>query len=196
MTGGWYAPADQFAAVISPYLDNLPTPSAQTVTPGSYIDSVQTLGGLNRLNTTGIADIHDTFYAKSLMTPEASPMTIDALNAFMSYAGDTGFTADTVRFDPQKIFSPLFQVYSCSFWRRTGSCNLNFMVVQTLLLTMLQLMPLRLLTGARCLLFNSILHLEVLLSLMMALHCLMVRHLLYTPYGHDGSSSHLFRNGV
>jgi hypothetical protein len=30
------------------------------------------------------------------MTPEASPMTITALNAFMSYLGDTGFTADTV----------------------------------------------------------------------------------------------------
>jgi hypothetical protein len=99
LVGGWYAPADQFAAVITPLLKNLdlPTPSSQTITPGTYIESVQNLGGINRLNTTGIPDVHDTFYAKSLMTPEASPMTLDALNAFMSYLGSAGFTADTVR---------------------------------------------------------------------------------------------------
>ena len=96
LTGGWYAPTDQFAAVITPLLDTLPPPSGQTITPGTYIESVQYLGGLGRLSTSGIADTHDTFYAKSLMTPEASPMTSTALNAFMSYLGDAGFTADTV----------------------------------------------------------------------------------------------------
>jgi hypothetical protein len=52
------------------------------------------------------------------------------------------------------------------------------MVVQTLLSTMLRLMPLRLLTGAQCLLFNSILQvlLETRLSLTMAFHFLMVRY--------------------
>ena len=96
LTGGWYAPADQFAAVIAPFLNTLPTPSEQTVTPGTYIEGAQSVSGINRLNTSGIPDVHDTFYAKSLMTPEASPMTITALNAFMSYLGYTGFTADTV----------------------------------------------------------------------------------------------------
>jgi hypothetical protein len=96
LTGGWYAPADQFAAVIAPFLNTLRTPSEQTVTPGTYIEGAQSVTGTNRLNTSGIPDVHDTFYAKSLMTPEASPMTITALNAFMSYLGDTGFTADTV----------------------------------------------------------------------------------------------------
>ena len=97
LNGGWYASADQFAAVIAPLLNSLPTPSGQTITPGTYIESVQYFGGLGRLNTIGIADTNDTFYAKSLMTPEASPMTATALNALMSYLGDTGFTADTVR---------------------------------------------------------------------------------------------------
>jgi len=95
VTGGWYAPANQFAAVITPFLNTLPKPSAQTITPGTYIESVQSLGGLGRLNTSGIADTHDTFYAKSIMTPEASPMTSKALNAFMTYVGDAGFTANT-----------------------------------------------------------------------------------------------------
>ena len=97
LTGGWYAPADQFAAVIAPLLDNLPPPSGQTVTPGTYIASVQNLGGTNQLNTTGIPDNHDTFYAKSIMTPEASPMTLTALSAFTSYLGNEGFTKDLVR---------------------------------------------------------------------------------------------------
>ena len=48
------------------------------------------------------------------------------------------------------------------------------MVVQTLLSTMLHLMPRRLLTGTQCLLFNSLLRPETLLSLPMALHLLMV----------------------
>lgn len=95
LAGGWYGPADDFDAIIAPYLDELPPPSAQTITPGTYIESVQNLGGLGRLNTNGIPDSNDTFYAKSLMTPEASPMTSTALNAFMSYLGDVGFTADT-----------------------------------------------------------------------------------------------------
>ena len=97
LTGGWYAPPGGFAAVITPYLKNLPTPSRQSVTPGTYIASVENLGNTNQLNTTGVADTHDTFYAKSLMTPEASPMTSEALNAFMSYVGSTGFTTNTVR---------------------------------------------------------------------------------------------------
>jgi hypothetical protein len=97
LVGGYYAPPEGFAAVITPYLNKLPTPSSQSVTPGTYIASVENLGNTNQLNTTGVADGHDTFYAKSLMTPEASPMTSAALNAFMSYAGSTGFKADTVR---------------------------------------------------------------------------------------------------
>jgi hypothetical protein len=97
LVGGWYGPAAEYAAVIAPYLNTLPTPSVQTVTPGTYIASVANLGLPNQLNTTGVPDKPDTFYAKSLMTPEASPMTSAALNAFMTYAATTGFTADTVR---------------------------------------------------------------------------------------------------
>ena len=98
LDGGWYAPADQLEAVIAPLLNTLPTPSSKTITSGTYIESVQFFGGLGgRLNTSGVADKHDTFYAKSLMTPEKAPMTSEALNAFMSYLGDTGFKADTVR---------------------------------------------------------------------------------------------------
>ena len=98
LTGGWYGPPDQLAKVIAPFLNALPPPGGQNISSGTYIESVEILGRLGRLNTTGIPDTRDTFYAKSIMTPEASPMTIKTLNALMSYLGDTGFTAtDTVR---------------------------------------------------------------------------------------------------
>ena len=58
---------------------------------------MQNLGGSNQLNTTGVPDARDTFYAKSLMTPEVSPMTITAFTAFMNYVGSVGFTMDMVR---------------------------------------------------------------------------------------------------
>jgi hypothetical protein len=95
LTGGRYGPSDQFNTFIAPLFNTLPKPSGQTITPGTYIESVQNLGGLGRLNTTG--DTPDTFYAKSIMTPEKAPMSVKALNAFMSYLADPGFTADTVR---------------------------------------------------------------------------------------------------
>ena len=95
--GGWYGPADQFAAVIAPFLKTLPPPSSQNITAGTFIQSAENLGGLNRLNTTGIADKPEAFYAKSIMTPEKEPMSTKAINAFMAYLGDSGYTADTVR---------------------------------------------------------------------------------------------------
>ena len=70
------------------------------------------------------------------------------------------------------------------------------MEAQILLSTMLHLVPRRLLTGAQCLPFNSILRPspETLLSLTMALHCLMVRrYLLHNA--HMNYSSHFIRNG-
>lgn len=97
LTGGWYAPADQFAAVIAPLLSALPQPASNQVTVGTYIDSVQHYGGLGRLNTTGIPDSPNTFYAKSLMTPEGSPMSNASMAAFTNYLANEGFGANTVR---------------------------------------------------------------------------------------------------
>ncbi|KIM45670.1 Glucooligosaccharide oxidase [Hebeloma cylindrosporum] len=95
LTGGWYAPANQFAAVIAPLLAALPKPASQKLTVGTYINSVQYLGGLGRLSTIGIPDSHDTFYAKSLMTPEGSPMSNASNLAFMNYLANQGFGTNT-----------------------------------------------------------------------------------------------------
>ena len=96
ITGGWYAAAERFHSVISPLLAKLPKPSSSTITPGSYINSVQVLGVLGRLNTTGFPDSTDTFYAKSLMTPESAPMSNKSITAFMDYLANQGFGTNTV----------------------------------------------------------------------------------------------------
>ena len=97
LTGGWYAPADQFAAVIAPFLATLPQPTSHKLTVGTYIDIVQSIGGLDRLNTSGIPESPNTFYAKSLMTPEESPMSNASTTSFANYLANEGFGTNTVR---------------------------------------------------------------------------------------------------
>ena len=97
LVGGWYAPADQLEAVLAPLLAKLPTPAKATYTPGSYIDSATLLGGLGRLDTTSTPDVPNTFYAKSLMTPESQPMSSETIAAFMNYLSNEGFNEGTVR---------------------------------------------------------------------------------------------------
>ncbi|KAF8625309.1 hypothetical protein AX15_005440 [Amanita polypyramis BW_CC] len=93
LTGGWYGPSDQFEAVIAPFLAQVRQPDSQKLTVGTYIDSVQYLGGLGTLDTSA-PDGRDTFYAKSLMTPEASPISDTALTAFMNYMANEGSQTD------------------------------------------------------------------------------------------------------
>lgn len=74
-TGAWYGAPASFNATVAPYLKTLPAPSWKTITPGSYINSVSVLAG-QPLNTSTAPEAHDVFFAKSVMTPEGSPMVI------------------------------------------------------------------------------------------------------------------------
>ncbi|PFH46160.1 Glucooligosaccharide oxidase [Amanita thiersii Skay4041] len=102
--GGWYGPQDQFNAVVSPYLAQLPRPSSSKFTPGSYINSVAYLAGGDSLNVHDKPDGTDTFYAKSLMTPENSPISLTALNAFMSYMGNEGYNTNLNWFVQMELY--------------------------------------------------------------------------------------------
>ncbi|KAF9541279.1 glucooligosaccharide oxidase [Agrocybe pediades] len=135
LTGGWYAPANQLAAVLAPYLKAVGVkPQSQTVTPGTYIESVGILGGLtgNRLNTSVAPDGHDTFYAKSLMTPEAQPMSAKSLQAFYDYLGSTGFSADSSWFVEIELYGGFNSAInnvpfdSTSFGKRNAMFTIQF----------------------------------------------------------------------
>ncbi|KAJ3542740.1 hypothetical protein NMY22_g3402 [Coprinellus aureogranulatus] len=89
VSGAWYGAADAFNSTIKPLLDNFPKPLWSTLDVGDYENSLKNLAG-------GSLDVsapngHDTFYAKSLITPQSAPLTQEAENAFITYIANEGF---------------------------------------------------------------------------------------------------------
>ena len=97
LSGGWYGPEQNLSSVVQPFLSQVRAPDSTSLVPGSYINSVTDLGGLGTLSTSA-PDSRDTFYAKSLMTPAASPISDTALLAFMNYMANEGSQAGVVSF--------------------------------------------------------------------------------------------------
>ena len=98
LNGGWYGPPKGFNATIAPFLSKISTTPRTTLNVGSYINSVTAFGqgtGVPSLNTSAPAK-RDTFYAKSLMTPENSPMSTSAIMALMNYLAHEGFSSSMV----------------------------------------------------------------------------------------------------
>lgn len=125
-TGAWFGPADKLNNIIQPYLDKLPKPDSVNSKTGSYIDSLRLLGGLGRLSTKTTPDSRNTFYAKSLMTPEASPISDEALVAFTDYLANAGFDS--------KLVSPdQFAFRLVSSLERTGLSKWSCTAERTLL---------------------------------------------------------------
>lgn len=93
--GGWYGPASRLNSTLAPFLTRLPRPNNVKLTVGKYIETVDYLGN-GVLDTDLAPDGNDTFYAKSLMTPENSPMSPKAITAFISYLANEGFGVSTV----------------------------------------------------------------------------------------------------
>ncbi|KAF8878831.1 hypothetical protein BD779DRAFT_1789126 [Infundibulicybe gibba] len=78
---------------------------------------VANLGGVldtTALDTTTAPDKNDTFYAKSLMTPEKSPMSNSALHTFASYMANQGFDSNTTWFVEIEL---LELAGHCSAWQ-------------------------------------------------------------------------------
>ncbi|KAF9460058.1 glucooligosaccharide oxidase [Collybia nuda] len=90
VTGVWYGPEGKLNETIAPFLKNMPDAPQVTLTPGSYINSLELLAG-GSLDVHTKPDGHDTFYAKSLMTPEDSPLSLEARTAFAHYLANEGF---------------------------------------------------------------------------------------------------------
>lgn len=94
--GAYYGPVESFNATIAPYLTKLGPHNSETVTSGNWLVGLEALVYGN-LNTSTAAQYTDTFYAKSVLTPEAAPMTRTAMNAFINYLATDGFTFEGVR---------------------------------------------------------------------------------------------------
>lgn len=94
--GGFYGPVSQLDGILAPFMSQMPANPGGGRTTESYIASVGQLSGGLPLNTASGPDRRDTFYAKSLVTPQASPIGDAARKAFMTYLANDGFNANTV----------------------------------------------------------------------------------------------------
>lgn len=96
VTGVWYGPANGFDATLKPLLDILPKPSWSNKDVGDYLNSLESLGE----GSIGVTkpEPKDTFYAKSLLTPENKPLNAEAQKPFITYLAQTGFDAKVVSY--------------------------------------------------------------------------------------------------
>ncbi|KAJ7756187.1 glucooligosaccharide oxidase [Mycena metata] len=92
--GAWHGDPNLLNSTVAPFLAAMPPLHGESFTPGNWIESVSVLAG-STLNTSSAPDYTDTFYAKSLMTPQASPMSLAARTSFMNSVAYEGFTTNT-----------------------------------------------------------------------------------------------------
>lgn len=113
-SGAFYGSMEAYNTTMQGLLDALPAGWSENVEQMSWIQTLQNLAGSQALDTSGAAESvsaglhhsgsvkltltlafrqlasqHDSFFAKSLMTPKDSPLTEEALNAFFTYLADT-----------------------------------------------------------------------------------------------------------
>ncbi|KAF8824686.1 glucooligosaccharide oxidase [Lentinula edodes] len=88
--GNYFGPADSFNSTIAPFFDKLPIPNTTNVTQGTWIEALTAIAAGN-MNTTVLPDTNDTFYAKSLMAPQLSPLTNASMIALVTYLAEVGF---------------------------------------------------------------------------------------------------------
>ncbi|KAF5376217.1 hypothetical protein D9615_008501 [Tricholomella constricta] len=101
--GGWYAHIEKLNATVNPLLRQLPTTSRTSFFTGTYLETAENLAG-GSLDTKSAPDGHDTFYAKSLLTPESSPMSDAAILAYTTYLANEGFSAEVGWFIQMELY--------------------------------------------------------------------------------------------
>ena len=107
LTGVYYGDESDLASVLQPFFDSIPVqPYSSSVQTYDWLGILQQLAGSGvDLNTTLAADTTDTFYAKSLMVPDTSPLTQEAILSFFQYLYDSGEDSDTAWFILVRISS-------------------------------------------------------------------------------------------
>ncbi|KAJ7938316.1 glucooligosaccharide oxidase [Mycena leptocephala] len=104
LTGAWHGDPNLLNGTVAPFLAAMPPLNGVTFTgPGTWIESVSVLAG-GVLNTSITPDGTDTFYAKSLMTPQSSPMNKAARTSFMSNLAYEGFASNTSWFFQVELY--------------------------------------------------------------------------------------------
>ncbi|KAA1094404.1 hypothetical protein PGT21_020273 [Puccinia graminis f. sp. tritici] len=97
LTGVWYGAPNGLTSVIQPFLSQMPTPTKKSVKTRSWIASLEVSAQGQPLSTSGVdlGKEHDTFYAKSLTTPQSIPMSNSSIIAFSKYLINQGLQLET-----------------------------------------------------------------------------------------------------
>jgi len=106
LTGAWYGPPEAFAAVVQPFLSQMPAPVEKSIKTTSWIGSLSGLAGRQALSTSGV-DLTaegDTFYAKSITTPQEAPMSNASILAFSKYLANYGVRSNTSWFIQVELY--------------------------------------------------------------------------------------------
>lgn len=96
VNGGYYGPASSFNSTIGPLLSQLPSNPTTKLSTGTWINSASVIANGQSLNTSQDPFNYDSFYAKSIMTPENTPVSDAAWTAFIQYLAGTGHDTDLV----------------------------------------------------------------------------------------------------
>ncbi|KAJ6489555.1 glucooligosaccharide oxidase [Mycena vitilis] len=88
--GGYYMGSlSDFGSIAASLLLATGPPSSTYVQERSWVAALMEVEGGSPLSTKGTPDTHDTFFAKSLVVPTASPLTDAALSALGTYFAET-----------------------------------------------------------------------------------------------------------
>ena len=92
ISGTYLGDLATFTNTIAPaLLSGLPAPSSTSVQDVDWITSLTLLAAPNALQQPTLDyNLHDDFYAKSLVVPSSAPFTTDALNSYFSYIIENG----------------------------------------------------------------------------------------------------------
>lgn len=94
ISGTYIGPLATFTGDIAPeLLRGLPAPSSSSVRSVGWIESLTLLAGSQLEQPATGYDLHDYFFAKSLVVPSSAPLTAAALTSYFTYIIDHGVNA-------------------------------------------------------------------------------------------------------
>ncbi|KAL6719818.1 hypothetical protein ACLMJK_001739 [Lecanora helva] len=112
ISGTYLGDALYFNKTIAPaLLSGLPTPSETSIKSVDWIESLTLLAAPQPLQEpTTTYNLHDDFFAKSVVVPSSSPLTTDALNSYFSYIIEKGVNAPNPWFSIINLYGGLGSV--------------------------------------------------------------------------------------
>ncbi|KAF8582643.1 FAD-binding domain-containing protein [Ramaria rubella] len=93
LSGNYYGSQTEFDSIIQPLINKLPEGASLTSTPLGWIAGLEALAGGDGTLNTSKPDIHDTFFAKSLVT--TGPSSNASISSWINYLATSGASSDT-----------------------------------------------------------------------------------------------------